>query len=339
MSQCQGRSSLTNPDIRTSVLDWAAIEREAHVMSQPGRVAAMWQHTRDTAEDAWSQAGEGPQAPGLSQSPQVRSTGSVHPHSADYPDPGHFVPVDQRAGRLARLRLHVGLAGHVHGMETAPKGSRPWQAWMLTLTYRGLDDWNPRHVSNCLDLLRKWARRQGVDRFRYVWVAELQKRGAVHYHVVVWLPRQLALPKPDKRGWWPHGMTNVVRARKPVSYLCKYLSKGGGIDEQRLPNRARCYGIGGMDRSGRDLRGWHRLPTFLRGAASASERSHYARADGGGWVHRPTGEWWPSEYVACFSRDHRGIGRLSVARVHTHRIEGALEHVAGPWSRLPVTLH
>lgn len=326
----QSINSLNDAGMRHAVMDWAAIDRDAERV-HAGK-AAMWLHTREAQEDAWARAGEGAPAPGLVSVPT--SAKRVREHSAEYPDPSQFQVVDQSASRLARLRLNVGLSGHLHGMETSPKGARPWQAWMLTLTYRAVDGWSPRHVSQCLDLLRKWAHRNGVDRLRYVWVAELQKRGAVHYHVVVWLPRHLSLPKPDRRGWWAHGMTNVVRATKPVSYLCKYLSKGGGVDEQRLPNRARCYGVGGLDRAGRDVRGWHRLPRFLQGAAAASERSHYARADGGGWVHCSSGEWWPSEFRAVFSRDRQGRGVLSVARVHTHRVEGAIEHVAGPWSRL-----
>jgi Protein of unknown function (DUF3296). len=33
----------------------------------------------------------------------------------------------------------------------------------------------------------------------YVWVAELQKRGALHYHVLLWLPRGLTLPNPTSK--------------------------------------------------------------------------------------------------------------------------------------------
>jgi len=321
-------NSLNSPGIRASLQEWASLDR-AVAKLHPGK-ARVWAETRDAQEDAWARSGA--EGAGLVSVPTT--SWGEKPHSADYPHPSKFKEVCQRTARLARLRLNVGLSGHLHTMETSPKGSRPFQPWMVTLTYRPGVDWKPEHVSACLKRMRSWAARRGVQRLRYVWVAELQKRGAVHYHIVVWLPVGVSCPMPDKQQWWLHGMSNVVWARKPVSYLCKYLSKGGGVDEQRLPNRARCYGIGGLDKSGRDLRGWHRLPTFLRGAAAASERGQYARADGGGWISRATGEWWPSEFKAIFSRDSRGVGHLSVARVHTHEIPGSLSGVCGPWSRL-----
>ena len=329
----QSLNSMNDAGIRASLQEWASLDRYADKLK--AGASSMWQHTREVQEDAWARDVKCAEGAGLVSVPT--SSSGEKPHCADYPHPSTFKEVDQRKARLARLRLNVGFSGHLHTMETSPKGSRPWQAWMLTLTYARCGEWSPKHVSEAMKHVRRWAARRGVERLRYVWVAELQKRGAVHYHVVVWLPRELAFPKPDKQGWWAHGMTNVVRARKPVSYLCKYLSKGGGIDEQRLPDRARCYGIGGLDRNGRDMRGWHRLPTFLRGVSAASERGDYSRADGGGWLSRITGEWWPSEFKAVFSRDSHGRGRLCVARLHAHQVDGALSDVCGPWSRLPAS--
>jgi len=35
------------------------------------------------------------------------------------------------------------------------------------------------------------------------------------------------LPKPDKQGWWPHGMPKIESCRKQsVGYLIKYATKG-----------------------------------------------------------------------------------------------------------------
>ena len=79
---------------------------------------------------------------------------------------------------------------------------------MLTLTYREVGAWHPRHISELLQRVRVWLRRRG-ERLRYVWVGELQQRGALHYHVLCWLPRGLTLPKPDKQGWWTHGSTRI----------------------------------------------------------------------------------------------------------------------------------
>lgn len=95
---------------------------------------------------------------------------------------------------------------------------------LLTLTYEDTTAWDSRHVSDLLMHVRKWLKRHG-HKLRYVWVAELQKRGAVHYHICIWMSRGLTLPKPDKQGWWPHGFTNIKWARGAVKYCLKYVSK------------------------------------------------------------------------------------------------------------------
>ena len=87
-------------------------------------------------------------------------------------------------------------------------------------------------------------------------------RGAVHYHMAVWLPKHLRLPKFDKQQWWRHGMTQTVLAHNPVGYLMKYLSK---IDQrQRFPKGARIYGSGGLATNGRNICAWLRLPFWCK---------------------------------------------------------------------------
>lgn len=115
--------------------------------------------------------------------------------------------------RIKRLRRTVWACGHLHRL-AVPRGHRE-NVWFVTLTYRGVEDWQPRHVSGCLKSVRKWCKRRGVP-LRYVWVAELQKRGALHYHLAIWLPKSIQLPKFDKQGWWPHGMTQRVIAKNAV---------------------------------------------------------------------------------------------------------------------------
>ena len=92
--------------------------------------------------------------------------------------------------RVKRLRRQVWAAGHLHRFRT-PKGTRE-NVWFVTLTYRGVDDWQPRHISKCLKAARVWCQRHGQV-FRYIWVAELQQRGALHYHLAIWLPKRLQL--------------------------------------------------------------------------------------------------------------------------------------------------
>ena len=134
---------------------------------------------------------------------------------------GAFV-VDPQASRLARLRRAVGFAARAHGV--SEKGHRSDIPWMVTLTYAGDNrDWKPEHITKALDCFRLWCKRRGIA-CRYVWVAELQQRGVIHYHVCAWLPRWHRMPKWDvrtsshrlSRRWWPHGMTNRVIARHAV---------------------------------------------------------------------------------------------------------------------------
>jgi hypothetical protein len=115
------------------------------------------------------------------------------------------IEIDPVEGR--RRNLKRGVLSGARLIEFALANRRARRA-MLTLTYRDIDAFEPRHISQLLKHIRHWLRRRG-HRFHYVWVAELQGRGALHYHVLVWLPRGLSLPKPDKQGWWRHGSTRI----------------------------------------------------------------------------------------------------------------------------------
>jgi len=183
--------------------------------------------------------------------------------------------------RVKRLRRQIWAAGHLHRLG-ARNGLRE-QVWFVTLTYRGVADWVPRHISQCLKRVRHWCKSRGVA-FRYVWVAELQKRGALHYHLAIWLPVRLQLPKFDKQGWWPHGMTNRVIAKHAVGYLMKYLSKISPFHE--FPPGVRLYGMGGLVRPARDVCSWLNLPTWCKQSFGVGE----LRRIGGRRVVRDTGE-------------------------------------------------
>lgn len=196
--------------------------------------------------------------------------------------------------RLRRLRRAVVTASRLQ-QETLTGSKVRFRVAMLTLTYAECDAWRPQHIKELLRHLRQYLKRRG-HAFRYVWVAELQERGAVHYHVVIWLPRGVTLPKPDKRGWWCHGSTRIEWARKPVSYLAKYASKvqsKGG----EMPSGARLYGIGGLDRQDRYERAWWMLPKYIREhSPEPRDNGPAKRAKGGGWL-TPFGEWFPSRYI------------------------------------------
>lgn len=152
-----------------------------------------------------------------------------------------------------------------------------WRSAMITLTYAQVDGWEASHIRDYLTHVRNWLSRRGVP-FRYVWVAELQDRGAVHYHIVVWLPRLgrgrwnfMKLPKPDEVGWWPHGSSNVKWAKKSVGYLVKYASKMDDLpSDVRFPKGLRLYGVGGtLEKERVELRFW-RAPLYAREALGSS---------------------------------------------------------------------
>lgn len=202
--------------------------------------------------------------------------------TSDPREPGRYL-VDATIGRLARMKRTVrAVARSVQ--EVALAGQGRVAPWLVTLTYAEVDGWGPRHVSAFLHCLRQWARRRGFE-IPYVWTAELQKRGAVHYHVVVWLPVRISMPRPDKQGWWRYGMTNRVRARKPVGYLVKYASKGGDVV---FPRGLRLCGYGGLTAQGRAVRYWLCLSPWLVRKAGHFQR--VSRLPGGFWLLEGTGE-------------------------------------------------
>jgi hypothetical protein len=139
------------------------------------------------------------------------------------------------------------------------------------LTYVGVDDWRPDHQSKATERFKRHCKRQNIP-CRYLWVAELQKRGAVHYHLLVWLPQGVSMPHWDRSTtsrsgrtiapFWPHGMTNTEKARAGVGYLMKYVAKLDG--DSQFPKGLRLYGVGGLDQQSRAIRAWHNLPEWAK---------------------------------------------------------------------------
>lgn len=198
---------------------------------------------------------------------------------------------------------------------------------MLTLTYRQVGEWSPHHISDLLRHIRNWLKRRG-HRLRYVWVAELQQRGALHYHALLWLPRGLTLPKPDKQGWWPHGSTRIEWARKPVGYLAKYASKLDSKSGIGFPSGARLHGRGGLEELGRSVAQWFNLPTWAREICDLAGRA--MRVKGIGLVERTSGVCLPTPWRVSRSPS----GTLYAERLFCHL--GALRGVEGPFSWLPL---
>lgn len=217
--------------------------------------------------------------------------------------------------RWKKLRKAVRESARLHAAELDGSRQRS-HCVMVTLTYSGDgrrgDDHGqcqPDHVSRYLTAVRNWARRQGFA-LRYVWVGELQQRGALHYHVVYWLPKRISMPKADKQGWWKHGRTNVIAARSAVGYLTKYISKlrSKGNQSQPFPKGFRMHGCGGLTGDGREVRAWTLLPQWVRDLGDWSLR--FRRAVGGGLFSKLTGEHHESPWQVFYIERRPGVGAV-----------------------------
>ena len=228
--------------------------------------------------------------------------------------------LDPVEGRKRRLKRSVQWAARCHTTLTTERV----RAFMVTLTYAELDAWAPLHLTAFLKAAREYYRRMCV-KFRYVWVGELQQRGAVHYHVLVWLPVRMQMIKPDKRGWWPHGMTRVDRlVKNAVGYVTKYVQKFDSVAQ--FPKGIRLHGSGGHDATGKQIKSWIARPGWARSMSGTNLR--VVRAKGGGLVCTSCG--------VCLSSPFRvsvGGGAYPVCRKQ-FEYSGGITDVGGPFSSL-----
>ena len=173
------------------------------------------------------------------------------------------VVIQGKRNRLSKMRrVLLAAAGHIQ--QSMQEGGFRYRVAFITTTYRPDAEWYADQISRLMDCYRKWCSRRNVT-IRGVWVLETTKSGRPHYHIALFLPRGITPPKPDKQGWWRHGMTNCTWAQKPVAYLAKYASKGFS---RPLPENARLYGIYGVPRIA--LAYW-RAPAWLRENSSPGD--------------------------------------------------------------------
>lgn len=231
----------------------------------------------------------GTEAPGaVASAPQAPSdahgAGLVHFSTTD------TIRLDHAVMRAKRTR-HATITGARLIQEQLTRGGRRTYPVMITLTYGAAWLCSNGHITTYLKRCRELFRRRG-KRFHYCWVAELQQRGVVHYHVVVWMPKGLQLPKPDKAGWWRYGMTRIEAARNAVGYLAKYVSKD--TLKQQFPKGLRVHGRGGLSRASRIEQRWWASPLWVR--RWTGEIVDVRRAKSGGFVRLDTGEYRPSPF-------------------------------------------
>lgn len=216
------------------------------------------------------------------------------------------IEICRDGNRVRRLRRGVGHGARLLAFEASGDAQR-YRKTFITFTYRDADGWRADHINTFRRRLRQWCERRGF-KLRAVWCSELQQRGALHYHMLVWVPRRFMLPKPDKAGWWPHGSTNIKEAQHAVSYIAKYASKTTADVAAKYPRGARMYGVIGLDpESRRHVRYWQ-SPTWVRDALTG-------RADirkvVGGYCNKFTGEFLASPWRVYV----QGDGRVFAVRV------------------------
>jgi hypothetical protein len=88
--------------------------------------------------------------------------------------------------------------------------------------------------------MRKILRRKGIITFAYAWVGELQERGAVHFHILIYAKGKI--PKPDKSRMWNNGSTKIELARTPF-YLLVHTGKEYQKDFDKFPKGMRAFGV------------------------------------------------------------------------------------------------
>jgi hypothetical protein len=145
-------------------------------------------------------------------------------------------------------------------------GGKRFRAAFITLTYAPGQEVQPGDLSGYMQRVRVWLARKGYSGVPYVTKAEFgELRGRFHYHVLIWLPSGIRLPKADSSGMWSKGMTRMEWARRPVGYMAKYIGKSAN-DWEGVRSGFRSWSVGGLSR-GSVPRLWVRyalLPGWLR---------------------------------------------------------------------------
>jgi len=119
------------------------------------------------------------------------------------------------------------------------KKERSCRLVMITLTIRQVEDYSPGMIR---DYVKKLKRQLGKKLYGFAWVAEMQKRGAVHYHMMVCVEKYTRIKVPDKSGMWSWGMSKIETARTAY-YLCVYIGKERQKDLSRYPKSCRVYSV------------------------------------------------------------------------------------------------
>lgn len=107
-------------------------------------------------------------------------------------------------------------------------------SYQITLTYRDFSDYSKSDIRKFLNSFTRMFRYRNVD-FKYFWVAEIQKRGMIHYHILFFFKlkdRKRVFDYMSKNRidrLWNRGYTFITFSRQTIkkayNYVTKYLLK------------------------------------------------------------------------------------------------------------------
>lgn len=149
---------------------------------------------------------------------------------------GKAVIVDTFFSRHMRMRSRLAVWAMV-ALEY--RESHPSRMVMITLTYKRIRDWKANHIREYMKNLKQ---RLGDKLKMFAWVAEVQTRGAVHYHILLIVDKGSRIPMPDKSRMWSHGSSRIETARTPY-YIMTYTGKEHQKDLARFPKGARTFAV------------------------------------------------------------------------------------------------
>jgi hypothetical protein len=178
------------------------------------------------------------------------------------------------------------------------------RAVALTLTFASDASFSSRHISDFLAAVRQALKRRGCT-LPYAWVLERGSR--LHYHLILWLPRDFDISKDKLEKWWSQGATHIQSCRC-VKAWARYIAKFNCMTV--IPKAARLFGYGGLDETGKTAVQRAGLPRWLQTVLPIG--TCVRRLSGGGWANAETGEVHRSPYRwtprGCVLRDATETG-------------------------------
>jgi hypothetical protein len=198
---------------------------------------------------------------------------------------GETFEVSRTYARLRRMQRRVkSWAGSINPY--LARVGIEYRLVMITLTYAELHGWRAGDMRKFMISFRKAL---GPNLIAYAWVAELQRRGAVHYHLIMLVKRGADIPMPDSSGLWMHGSSRIETAKTPY-YIVKYTGKS----YQKLgsyPKGLRAFAVWISDSVISKVQMWlfklSGFPAWLSAQLTGDlDRigQSIKRVEGGGWV-------------------------------------------------------